>query len=80
MLIKTHIMKIYLIHNHTKMPEVISKEIDYDRVKKILDTKKEIMVRIYHKHHNQKAYQDMTIEEWLEWIKTNSWFYITYLS
>jgi hypothetical protein len=28
MLIKTHIMKIYLIHNHTKMPEVkgVSKE------------------------------------------------------
>lgn len=38
------------------------------------------MVRIYHKHNNQIAYQDMTIEEWLEWIKTNSWFYITYLS
>ncbi len=38
------------------------------------------MVRIYHKQHNQKSYQDMTIEEWLEWIKTHDWFYITYLS
>lgn len=38
------------------------------------------MVRIYHKHKNQKAYQDMTIEEWEEWIKYNDWFYITYLT